>query len=244
VNFRLFLQQSHSEDLLMMNNFYVGKDASIVAGAANFAARIITAPTTLGLNQTEAESFSDVNDALQAAYQLSTEPITRTSVTVQATRTAIENMRAQAIRLSRIVYATPTVTDAQLVSLGLKPRPTYTSPNLPKNPPTVIVLSVQARLVNIRVQDVEWAGRGMPPNADSANIYSFVGPEAPTDPRQYHFEGATKRAKAQILFPDSVASGATVWLSASWVSGRGEIGFGSTPISFTLQGGAIPASAV
>jgi hypothetical protein len=34
-----------------------------------------------------------------------------------------------------------------------------------------------------------------------------------------------------------------VWLSACWVSQRGQIGNASTPISFTLQGGAISAAA-
>jgi hypothetical protein len=40
-----------------------------------------------------------------------------------------------------------------------------------------------------------------------------------------------------------VPSGATVWLSASWVNARGQASVGSTPISFTLQGGAVPAAA-
>ncbi len=77
----------------------------------------------------------------------------------------------------------------------------------------------------------------------SANIFSYVGPTAPTDPREYHFEGGTTKAKAQIIFPNAVPSGSTVWLSASWVSARGQISAGSVPVSFTLQGGAIPAAA-
>ncbi len=75
------------------------------------------------------------------------------------------------------------------------------------------------------------------------NIYTFVGPEAPTDPRQYHFEGPTTRPTTQIIFPNTVPSGATVWVSAQWVSARGQLSIGSVPISFALQGGAIPAAA-
>ncbi len=50
---------------------------------------------------------------------------------------------------------------------------------------------------------------------------SFVGADAPTDPRVYHYEGMATRSTTQVLFPDTVASGATVWLSAQWVSARG-----------------------
>ena len=85
--------------------------------------------------------------------------------------------------------------------------------------------------------------RGKPFGAAAANLYSYVGPAAPTDPRQYHFEKSTTRTKTQILFPNSVASGATVWLSACWVSARGETGRASRPISFTIQGGGIRAAA-
>ena len=49
-------------------------------------------------------------------------------------------------------------------------------------------------------------------------------------------ERATTRTGTEILFPNNVASGATVWVSACWVSPRGEIGIASTPISFTIQG--------
>ncbi len=85
--------------------------------------------------------------------------------------------------------------------------------------------------------------RGKPFGAIGANVYTFVGDTAPTDPRVYHFEGLATRPITNVLFPDTVASGATVWVSASWVSARGQTSMGSTPISFTLQGGTVAASA-
>ena len=82
------------------------------------------------------------------------------------------------------------------------------------------------------------------PTADGPGYVRFVGAEAPSDPRAYHFEGMTTRTIAQVLFPNTVASGATVWLSACWVSARGQIGIACAPVSFTLQGGAVmPAAA-
>jgi hypothetical protein len=227
----------------MPRNFYFGKDADIVAGSANFAALIATGFASYGLTSAQSTAFGLLNTALQSAYTAATNPSTRTPVTIQASRQAIINMRASAVLLAKIVYATASVTDAQLVALGLLPRASRTPIPVPSTPPTVEVLSVSGRLVNIRVHDLDSERRGIPFGARGANIYSFVGPEAPTDPRQYHYEGVTTRAKAQIIFPDSVVSGALVWLSASWVSARGQVSIGSTPISFTLQGGAIPAAA-
>ena len=86
-------------------------------------------------------------------------------------------------------------------------------------------------------------GRGKPFGAVGANVFSFVGETAPTDPRQYHFEGMATRTITQVLFPNSVASGAMVWLSACWVSARGQTGMACAPVSFTLQGGAVLAAA-
>jgi hypothetical protein len=107
------------------------------------------------------------------------------------------------------------------------------------------VVSVSGRLVNIRLHGAAPdSTRARPFGAIGANVYSFVGPEAPSDPRAYHFEGMSTRTIAQVLFPNTVASGATVWLSACWVSARGQIGIACAPVSFTLQGGAVmPAAA-
>jgi len=53
----------------------------------------------------------------------------------------------------------------------------------------------------------------------------------------------TTRHTRELLFPNTVPSGATVWLSAQWVGSRGQTSVGSTPVAFTIQGGAIPAAA-
>jgi hypothetical protein len=227
----------------MPRNFYYGKDADIVAGSANFASLIATGFASYGLTSAQSTAFGTLNTALQSAYSAAVNPSTRTPVAIEAKNLALRNMRANAILLAKIVYATATVTDTQLVALGLLPRSLRTPITVPTVPPTIEVISVMGRLVKVRIHDTETERRGLPFGATGANIYSFVGPDAPTDPREYHFEGVSTRAIAEILFPNTVASGATVWLSACWVSARGQMSIGSTPVSFTLQGGAIPAAA-
>jgi len=224
-------------------NFYFGPDADIVAGSALFASTISASPGSFGLSIEQAESFDALNAVLQSAFAAATTPLTRTSVAVQSKNLAIANMRAKAILLSKIIYATETVSDGQLLSLGLLPRPTRQPRAVPSNEPTVHILSVIGRWVKLRVREAGSSRRGLPFGAVGCNLYTFVGPETPTDPRAYHFEKMTTRAITDIVFPNDVASGATVWVSAAWVNKRGKTSTGSAPTSLTLQGGPVTVAA-
>jgi len=228
----------------MARNFYFGKDANIVTGSANFASLIATGFASYGLSSAQSTAFGVLNSALQGTYSAAINPSTRSPVAIEAKDIAIRNMRASAINLSKIIYSTATVTDAQLVGLGLLPRNIRVNRPVPNVPPLVEIVSVSGRLVKTRLHDTaDPERRGKPVGVVGVNIYSFVGDDAPTDPRQYHFEGMTSRMNCEIIFPNTVVSGATVWLCASWVSQRGQVSIGSSPISFTLQGGAVTASA-
>jgi len=223
----------------MADNFYYGSNASVVTGSANFAALIATGYASYGLTTGQATAFGTLNTALQSAYLIAVEPTTRTRVTISTKNVAIRNMRASAVLLSKIIYATSTVTDAQLIGLGLLPRSTRNPIGPPATAPIVEVGIVSGRLVHIRLHSADSERRGMETGAKGCNLYSFVGPAAPTDPRDWHFEGMATRTISQLLFPDSVASGATVWLSARWVTARGATSPASEPVRFTLQGGAV-----
>src|SRR5256885_223423 len=99
----------------MPSNFYSGKDADIVAGSANFSTLITATATAFGLTAAQATSYGTLNTALQTAWTAASTPSTRTSVTIHNKDLAIRNMRALAIPLAKIIYATATVTDGQLV---------------------------------------------------------------------------------------------------------------------------------
>lgn len=222
-------------------NFYHGKDADIVAGAANFASLISAGFASYGLSSAQSTAFGLLNTALQSAYTTATTPSTRSPVAIEAKNLAILNMRRLAVNLARIVSATATVTDAQLVSLGLLPRTVPTPRPVPGTPPMIEFLSCAGRVVTIRIHSATGESRAKPFGAIGADIYSAVSPTVPTDPNAYRHEGLATRGKMRMTFPNDVPSGATIWLSGVWVSARGERSMGSTPISFTLQGGPITA---
>jgi hypothetical protein len=224
-------------------NFYSGTDAELAAGADNVVAVVTPVPATYGLTAPIVTSYSALATSYRSALTLSTAPATRTSIAVENKQAAKRALRAATINLSRIVTATPTVTNAMLLGLGFTQRLIPTPRPVPPTPPAIEVLAVAGRVATVRVRDTASAGRGLPFGAVSAHLYSFVGPAAPADPRAYHFEGPTTRAKFQLVFPNDVPSGATVWLSATWVNARGQASAGSTPTSFTLQGGPVAAAA-
>ena len=94
------------------------------------------------------------------------------------------------MRLAKIVSATPTVSDAELISLRMNTRPTPKRRDVPATAPVVRMISVVGRVVKFRVKDSASEMRGLPFGASAANLYSFVGPSAPNDPEGISFRGS------------------------------------------------------
>ncbi|HSI36905.1 MAG TPA: hypothetical protein VK986_25185 [Tepidisphaeraceae bacterium] len=139
---------------------------------------------------------------------------------------------------------TQSVTDGMLIALGLLPRAARTPIGPPTVPPVLEVGVVSGRVVNVRLHSSDSTRRGKEVGASGCNLYSYVGPIVPTDPRDWRYEGTSTRVLAQILFPADVPTGSTIWLSARWVSARGAMGPASEPVRLTLQGGsALPVAA-
>lgn len=223
----------------MNRNFYFRNIADAVAGAANFSGLISASPSTYGLIASQSTSFAALNTALQNAQALAIDPSTRTPVAIDNRNIALKNMRNSAKLLAKIIYATPTVNDAQFTALGLLPRPTYNPAPPVTGTPTVEIVSVLGRLVKIRLHNQLGETRSSFPNGvKSAQIYTFVGDEAPEDPSLFTLQGTSTRTITELLFPQSIPNGSTVWVSAYWVGTRGQYGIGSQPLSFILQGGS------
>jgi hypothetical protein len=227
----------------MAKNFYSGTDAELASGSTNAVSILTPAPTTYGLTSSIVTGYTALATSYNALYALAIEPATRTSVVISNKNDAKRLLKAASLNLYRIIVSTSSVTNGQLLALRMNERVSPQPRPVPATPPTIDVISVVGRQVKIRLHDASSESRGMPFGATSVNIYSYVGATPPTDPTQYRFEGSSSRALTDILFSDSVASGATVWLSARWVSARSETSVGSAPTSFTLQGGPVSAAA-
>ena len=223
----------------MARNFYFGRYVTIAAGSANFASLISTGFASYGITSAQSASFATLNTALQVAQEAAAEPTTKTKVTVLNRKHAVAAMRENAKLLARIIYATSTVTDGQLAGLGLLPRSTPSPRPIPTTAPVVEVISVSGRIVKFRVHSATSESRGKPAGAIGANIYSYVGPAFPSDPSAFDFQGMTTRAITEVQFPNTLAGGTNVWVSACWVTARGQTSIASTPIAVTIQGGSV-----
>src|SRR5690348_2383037 len=133
-------------------NFYLQPEPQAVAGAAAFASAMSASPESYGLSPELAASFGAINAALQSAYAAAREPATRTVPAVAGKNLALRAMRQSAMNVSAIIRATPTVSDAQLIGLGLLPRSVRKSVAAPDKPPVVRVRAVTGRLVSLHVR--------------------------------------------------------------------------------------------
>jgi hypothetical protein len=222
----------------MAHNFYrSGRLADVVDGAAVFAAGIATDFATLGLTSAQQLAFNALNTTLQAAWTTSITPETRTSVSIGQRDEALAAMRAMAIDLAKIIYATPTVTNSQLTALGLVPRG-RTPSHLISEIPVLTVLKVQGRQCLIRVRG---SARGKLPEAIGAIIYSYVGATPPATAAGWTSEGPITKDTALVAFDDSVAVGATVWFAAQWFNTKG-VGPGCPPVQATINAAASMAA--
>lgn len=228
----------------MDRSFFYGTDAEIASGSANFSTKISATPTAYGLTAAQATAYAAVNTAYQTAYTTAITPATRTKGAVAAKNDAKDALREMASDLAKIIDGTPTVTDQQKIDLGLAIRKTPSPNPAPTDRPGVDLISVVTRTVTVHIHDsASSSKRGKPDGAVAAWVYSYVGTSYPTDPTEWDFQGATTRSTHEIVFPDSVANGAQVWICAAWINAKQEAGPVSVPITTNVQGGGMAQAA-
>ena len=216
--------------------FYQGSDSVLLAGANNFSTLITAGPVPLGLTAAQATAYAALNTSYASAYATAINPPTRTSVTVAAKDTARALLVNNTIMLAALVLRTPGVTNAQKLSLGLNPKAPPTPAPVPGSAPLVDFISTVARTVKVRVHDGSTPKRAKPPGVKSATVFSFVGLTAPMTVAGWKYEGVSNKSVFDIVFPDTVANGALIWIAAVWNNAKNQSGPPSDPVSINIQG--------
>ena len=226
----------------MERSFFYGTDAEIASGSANFSTKITATPTVFGLVAAQAVLYAAVNSTYQSAFTAAITPATRTKGTISSKNDAKKAVRTMASDFAKIIDGTPTVTNQQKIDLGLSVRMTPAPIPRPGVRPGMDVVSVNGRTVSAHIHDSASSNkRGKPAGTTAAWVYSFVGTEYPSDPIAWNFEGATTKAKFDIVFPSTLPGGTQVWVCAAWINGKQQAGPVSVPISSYLQGGGASA---
>lgn len=221
----------------MSNGFLPDKDAALLAWGTNFSTLITATPTTYGLVAGQATSFAALLTSYSTALT-ACNPGVRNKAAVLTKNTARAALKTSARLLARIVEGQATVTNAQKATLGLNVRATPTPIPPPAFAPQIDIVSVVGRTVKIRMHNTETSPkRGKPAGVKGAAVFSFVGATPPAELSGYKFEGNTTVTVVDIVFPDSVAAGATVWIIAMWFNERAQNGPAATPVNAVIQYG-------
>ncbi len=154
----------------MSKPFYRKTEADLATGAANLISIVTAVPATWGLTTAEITSYTSLSTSYSTKLATATTPGTRTSVAIDAKNTAKKLLMAATINIARTITAVPTVSNDQLMSLGLNPRFIPTPRPVPALPPTIDIISVSGRTVQIRIHASDSDARAKPFGATGANV--------------------------------------------------------------------------
>jgi hypothetical protein len=209
----------------------------------NFSTLITATPTAYGLTSTLATAYAALHTAYGTALA-ACEPSIRTKSAVSTKNVARTNLKNDAKLLANLVNGTASVTNAQKLALGLNVKAAPAPVPPPSAAPALNVNSVSGWTVKIKLSDSSSsAKRGKPPGVSGASVFSFVGTSAPTDIGAWKFEGSTGRTNVDVAFPNTLAAGTQVFLTAFWFNGRKQSGPACAPVSTHLQGGSVSMAA-
>jgi hypothetical protein len=228
----------------MANDYLPSSDEGLLTWVLPFSAKITAGPVPFGVTAAIATALAGKVSAYQDALAAATDPATRGGSTINAKNIAKDDLIEYVRQVARQIQGTMTVTDEQRYDLGLTVRDAEPSPvPPPAHAPQVVIENVNGRVVSFRLIDPENpTRRSKPAGVAGANVFSFVGENAPEDINDWVFEGNNTRTILDVTFPNTVALGAKVWITAAWYNPRGEAGPGCPPVSAHIQfGGALAA---
>jgi len=217
------------------------KDSLLVPFSTNFNDRIVASPLVFQLSAPQAAAYTALHAPYVAAYNamMAARADGTRSQSLTATKDSTKlGLLNYARQLYSFVQSNKSVTDANKILLGIHLRVIPAPIPRPAVRPGMDIISVSGRTVSVNIPDsASSTKRGKPAGTEAAWVYSFVGAEYPSDPSQWNFEGATTKAKFNITFPNTVAGGTQVWVTAAWINAKQEAGPTSVPITTNLQGG-------
>ena len=225
----------------MAFRFPPAAEAELVTWSNTFKTKITRSPTTYSLTAAQATSYGTKHDAFVAAYTIAQDNETRSPANISTKDLQKAILIAEIRMLAGVSQRWPGMTNPLRIELGLPPRDFEPTPIPPPGAaPGIVVKSAQGRTVRIRLIDVAQPTRlGKPAGVSGASVFSFVGANPPAELSGWKFEGNTGRTTIDVLFPTSVASGATVWFTAFWFNPRKQQGPACDPVSANLPGGSV-----
>jgi hypothetical protein len=228
----------------MGRQFLPTSDSELLTWSLNFSTLITATPTAYGLVAAQATAYAALQTAYSTAFTTAIDPKTRTTGAVAAKNAARTPLKASSRSLGKMVDANLTVTDQQRRDLGLTVKVQPSPVPAPTDAPGLDVVSVSAWTAKIKLHDTATGKkRGKPAGVSGASVFSYVGATPPTDIGAWKFEGNTGKTTVDVVFSNTLAPGAKVWLTGFWFNSRKESGPACTPVGANLPGGSVSMTA-
>lgn len=193
--------------------------------SANFESGIDTEYATYGLTVGQASAYTTLDTAYQAALIASTNPVTRTPVTVSAKDAAKAAAATNARVLAGIVHSYPGTTNAGRITLGLTPvgsGPTPIPAPVTKPVPIVVGYVPLGHVLQIRDETTP-TSRAKPPGTIACQVWGKIGPTTPASIDDCVMLGVYTRPFLTLSFSGADA-GKQVYYITRWQTRRGLVG--------------------
>jgi hypothetical protein len=216
----------------MSSDFIPSSDEQARTWMLAFDAGIAAAPATYDLVSADATAISAAVDAFDVALTVSSNPATRTPVTINTK----DETRAAAAQICRQYAAQIKVnggiSDSNKIAIGVRPvNPDRAPVPPPGTPPLLSVAIATAGVQQLRYADLATPDSGAKPaGVASLQLYVALGTEPTLDPEAAEFHGLYTRNPVTVNF-DAADGGKVATYFARWTNTKGEVGPWSTPVS-------------
>ena len=212
-------------------------DADWYNWGRSFSRQVTTDQAALGVSVEAAASVQSAYVAFATAYELATDPDTRSKPRIDGKDETLRQFREAVIPVIAILKTNPALTTEQRTQLGVKSRDTSPTPsNVPGAAPTATAIVTGAQTARLVVRDPAAEDRrAKPTGVRTVEIHCLESAKPVGDPADWPIEQLAGKTTVDLYFPDAMGP-TDLWFSVCWVSGRHERGPMSTPVAVRLGG--------
>jgi hypothetical protein len=215
----------------MATNYLPTRDVELRDWTQNLAAKLLAGAANYGVTDEVAIEYDGVQSDYATALAVTLDPATRTRPTIATKNTAKTALVAATRPLVQTLQNAAVMTDAKRDQLQIPVRDYEPTPiGVPTEMPVLRVGVVNGRVLDLEVRRTDGTTRRKPAGVRSVWLYSFVGEDPSPELSNWRFQGGSTRSDPQVVFPETVTPGTTVWLTAQWVNPRDQPGPACAPV--------------
>lgn len=209
----------------MSGSYMPSREPELRDWVVNFRTLVAASPAVYALVAADATVISAAVDDFVAKYLLATDPATRTLATVADKDGAKAEMVTVLRSYVARIKATPGVTDADKVILGLNPVRNPPTPVPPPGTYPLVTLSIPASLrITVALADATTPdSRARPRGAVGCQVFHSTAATPPEEYLDWRFAGFVTRNTFELAFnpADDMKRASVV---ARWQNAKGETG--------------------